>query len=271
MLTELTHQYKRDATRLSAQQQRASQLTMFKNTTVYRKDRLKELKEREPGYFDLEFIKAMPPAKRNRCLELLDSSKSQLRQDVFGLAQVDFKANGFFVEFGATDGVTLNNSWLMENEFNWQGILAEPARGWHDDLHANRKCRIDTRCVWRESGCQISFTEAIRGENSAISSFMKTSRKLRGRSYSVGTVSLNELLETHEAPSIIDYISIDTEGSEFDILNSLDFEKWSFRTLTVEHNFAAQRHDICQLLTSKGYARVNTEVSRFDDWYVALH
>ena len=67
----------------------------------------------------------MPPAKRNRCLELLDSSKSQLRQDVFGLAQVDFKANGFFVEFGATDGVTLNNSWLMENEFNWQGISVE--------------------------------------------------------------------------------------------------------------------------------------------------
>ena len=100
---------------------------------------------------------------------------------------------------------------------------------------------------------------------------MKTSRKLRGTSYSVGTVSLNELLETHEAPSIIDYISIDTEGSEFDILNSLDFEKWSFRTLTVEHNFAAQRHDIYQLLTSKGYARVNTEVSRFDDWYVATH
>ena len=82
---------------------------------------------------------------------------------------------------------------------------------------------------------------------------------------------MNELLETHEAPSIIDYISIDTEGSEFDILNSSDFEKWSFRTLTVEHNFAAQRHDICQLLTSKGYARVNTEVSRFDDWYVATH
>ena len=242
---------------------------MFKNTTVTRKDRLKELKQREQGFFDLAFIKAMPPSKRNRCLELLDNSKSQLRQDIFGLAQVDFKLNGFFVEFGATDGIELNNSWLMENEFGWQGILAEPARGWHDDLRSNRKCTIDTRCVWRESGSQIGFTEAPRGENSGISSFVKPSRKLRGTSYSVDTVSLNDLLETYQAPSLIDYISIDTEGSEFDILNSLDFDKWTFRTLTVEHNFAAQRDNIYQLLTSNGYARVNTEVSSFDDWYVA--
>jgi len=95
MFTEFTQQYKGSATQVSAPQHRALELTMFKNTTVTRKDRLKQLKEREPGYFDLEFIKAMPPAKRNRCLELLDSSKSQLRQDIFGLAQVDFKANGF--------------------------------------------------------------------------------------------------------------------------------------------------------------------------------
>ena len=94
---------------------------------------------------------------------------------------------------------------------------------------------------------------------------------MRGESYLVSTVSLNDLLEEHQAPSLIDYISIDTEGSEFDILNSLDFDKWSFRTLTVEHNFAEQRDHIYQLLTANGYLRVNTEMSRFDDWYVAAH
>lgn len=244
---------------------------MFKNTTVIRKDRLKELKGREQGYFDLAFIKAMPPEKRNRCIELLDNSKSQLRQDIFALAQVDFKENGFFVEFGATDGIGLSNSWLLENKFGWQGILAEPGRNWHTELQANRKCKIDTRCVWSESGGEIGFTTTPKGEQSAITSFVKPSRKLRGESYLVSTVSLNDLLEEHQAPSLIDYISIDTEGSEFDILNSLDFDKWSFRTLTVEHNFAKQRDHIYQLLTANGYLRVNTEVSRFDDWYVAAH
>ena len=241
---------------------------LISNTTITRKDRLHQLKERERGYFDLQFIKAMDAGHRNRCIDLLGRSRSQLRQDLFALAQADFRDGGFFVEFGATDGVELNNTWLMERDFGWSGILAEPARGWHGDLKANRKCIIDTRCVWSSSGETLRFTEAPRGENSAISSFVKTSRKLRGTSYDVQTVSLNDLLAEHGAPAVIDYASIDTEGSEFDILNALDFDRWSFRVMTIEHNFAPQREDIHRLLSEKGYTRVLEPISRFDDWYV---
>lgn len=240
----------------------------FSNTTIARKDRIEQLKVRERGYFDLQFIRAMAPELRNDCIDLLDVSRSQLRQDIFALSQVGFKRDGFFVEFGATDGVDLNNSWLMETQYGWNGILAEPARGWHTDLKANRGCIIDTRCVWKASGEKLSFTEAPRGENSAISSFVKTSRKLRGQQYDVETISLNDLLMAHDAPEVIDFASIDTEGSEFDILNAFDFDRWSFRVMAIEHNFAPQRDDIHALLTSKGYARVHEDVSRFDDWYV---
>ena len=238
------------------------------NTTITRKDRLHQLKERERGYFDLQFIRAMEPDHRNRCIDLLDRSRSQLRQDLFALATTGFGTGGYFVEFGATDGVDLNNTWLMEKDFGWTGILAEPARGWHAALKANRDCTIDTRCVWSASGDSLHFTEAPRGENSAISSFVKTSRKLRGTSYDVQTVSLNDLLAEHGAPAVIDYASIDTEGSEFDILNALDFDRWSFRVMTIEHNFAPQREDIHRLLSEKGYTRVLEPISRFDDWYV---
>ena len=241
---------------------------LLSNTTITRKDRLHQLKVRERGFFDLEFLKAMPPEDRNRCFDLLDTSRSQLRQDLFALSRNDFKENGFFLEFGATDGVDLNNTWLMENSFGWTGILAEPARGWHTELKKNRKCTIDTRCVWKTSGETLQFTEAPRGENSAISTFVKSSRKLRGQQYDVETISLNDLLELHGAPEVIDYASIDTEGSEFDILNALDFDRWSFRVMTVEHNHAPQREDIHALLTAKGYTRILEPVSRFDDWYV---
>lgn len=241
---------------------------LLSNTTITRKDRLHQLKERERAYYDLQFIKAMDPGHRNRCIDLLDRSRSQLRQDLFALSQVDFRQGGFFVEFGATDGVELNNTWLMENDFGWTGILAEPARGWHGDLKANRSCTIETRCVWSASGETLGFTEAPRGENSGISTFVKTSRKLRGTSYDVETISLSDLLDQHDAPEVIDYISIDTEGSEFDILDAFDFDRRSFRVMTVEHNFAPQREDIHRLLTEKGYCRVLEQVSRFDDWYV---
>lgn len=240
----------------------------FSNTTITRKDRLNQLKAREPGYFDLQFIKAMAPEQRNRCIDLLDSSRSQLRQDLFVLAHSDFKSGGYFVEFGATDGVDLNNSYLLEAEFGWSGILAEPARGWYEALCANRKAVIDTRCVWRSSGETLEFTEAPRGENSAISSFVKPSRRLRGQRYTVETVSLNDLLDQHGAPRDIDYMSVDTEGSEFEILNAFDFRRWTPRLMTIEHNFAPQRDDIFRLLTSKGYRRVLEPVSRFDDWYI---
>lgn len=241
---------------------------ILSNTKFIRKDRLQQLKQRENGYFDLQFIRAMPPEYRNRCIDLLDQSHSQIRQDLFVLAQTGFKSGGFFVEFGATDGVEFNNSWLLEKEFRWSGILAEPARGWHKALTANRSCTVDTRCVWTVSGDTLRFTEAPRGLNSGISSYVPSSRKLRGQSYDLETVSLNDLLAEHGAPELVDYLSVDTEGSEFDILNALDFDRWSFRVMTVEHNFAPQREDIHALLTGKGYVRVLEEISRFDDWYV---
>jgi FkbM family methyltransferase len=242
--------------------------SQFLNYTAVRKKRLSQLKERENGYFDLQFLKEMATEHQSACLNLLDQSHAQLRQDLFALSQVGFKRNGFFVEFGATNGRTHSNTWLLESQFGWRGILAEPARIWHDELKSNRACTIDTRCVWKASDEVLKFTETPRLENSSISSLTKPTRKLRGTTYDVTTITLNDLLETHDAPAVIDYMSVDTEGSEFDILGALNFDRWSFRAISVEHNYAPQRDDIKTLLESEGYTQVMKSISRFDDWYV---
>ena len=72
----------------------------------------------------------------------------------------------------------------------------------------------------------------------------------------------------YDAPQRIDYLSIDTEGSEFEILKEFDFRKYTFSIITVEHNYTAKRESIFQILSSHGYQRVLTEISKFDDWYV---
>jgi Methyltransferase FkbM domain len=89
-----------------------------------------------------------------------------------------------------------------------------------------------------------------------------------GNRYTVHTVSLNDLLEQHGAPGKIDYLSVDTEGSELRILSAFDFEKYSVDVINVEHNFTVDREAIHALLVSKGFVRKFEMLSLFDDWYV---
>jgi hypothetical protein len=84
----------------------------------------------------------------------------------------------------------------------------------------------------------------------------------------VRTISLNDLLQKHNAPAEIDYLSIDTEGSEFEILNAFDFSKHRVKVITCEHNYTEMREKIFKLLTENGYSRIYVEFSGFDDWYV---
>jgi hypothetical protein len=76
------------------------------------------------------------------------------------------------------------------------------------------------------------------------------------------------LLIEHNAPKFVDLLSIDTEGSEFEILKNFDFQSYRFGAICVEHNFADTREKINELLLAKGYIQAHAELSDFDDWYV---
>ena len=87
----------------------------------------------------------------------------------------------------------------------------------------------------------------------------------------VETISLNDLLDSHGAPQTIDYLSVDTEGSEFEILEAFDFRKRRIRFVTVEHaGETAKREHIRALMEKNGYVHWHPELSRWDDWYVAV-
>ncbi len=221
---------------------------------------------------DLKFILQYPLENASHFLKNKALSKSQIKQDLFVLSELNFKKDGFFVEFGATDGVSFSNSFLLEKEFGWNGILAEPGKCWHDDLFRNRNAFIEKDCVWSETDKELIFNEVEKSSLSTIVGFGEddnhSTSRTKGKKYKVKTISLLNLLEKYNAPQIIDYLSIDTEGSEFTILQNFDFNKYAFRTITVEHNYSPLRQKIYDLLTSKGYKRVNEQFSLFDDWYI---
>jgi FkbM family methyltransferase len=201
---------------------------------------------------------------------LIALSKAQLFQDIWVLFELDQKRAGFFVEFGAASGVSLSNTWMLEKHFGWAGILAEPNPEFHESLKANRSCQISFDCVYRTTGETVPFYCASIGELSGLVSARPEggSDPEAAQVIQVPTVSLQDLLRRQGAPQVIDYMSIDTEGSEYDILSAFDFDAWNVRTLSVEHNRKPQRTQIFDLLTRNGYVRKFPELSLFDDWYV---
>lgn len=222
--------------------------------------------------FDLRFILSMPAKAAYHAAHALAVSQGQLHQDIFALSEHDFKRKGFFVEFGATNGVDLSNTYLLEKSYAWSGIVAEPGRVWHDALHQSRSCHIETKCVWTKSGEVLTFNEVDHAEFSTITSFSgcdyhEETRK-NCKSYDVETISLLDMLKKYNAPRRIDYLSIDTEGSELDILSAFDFSQYDISVITCEHNHTESRQKIYDLLTSHGYQRKYEDLSNFDDWYV---
>lgn len=221
---------------------------------------------------DIATLLALPEERLIRLVGLLSRSTAQLHQDLFVLNELGFKRGGYFVEFGATNGRDLSNTYLLEKEFDWQGILAEPARCWHTALTRNRSCALEFDCVWRESGATLQFRETGTAEFSTISDFrsvdLNTTRRGDGVAYSVRTISLADLLHKHDAPAEMDFLSIDTEGSEYEILQAFDFDRYRFRVIAVEHNYTPSRQRLEALLSSRGYRRKFEGFSRWDDWYV---
>ena len=140
------------------------------------------------------------------------------------------------------------------------------------DVAFNRSASIEDHCVWKSSGSTLTFNEVELPELSTVDAFSGVDQhaqfRERGTTYEVSTISLNDLLAKHGAPEQIDYLSIDTEGSEFEILQHLDFGRYSFRVITCEHNFTPMREKLHELLTGHGYARRHEDLSKFDDWYV---
>jgi FkbM family methyltransferase len=211
----------------------------------------------------------------HRLEELISKSKSsELHQDVMVLFLSDFRKGLYFVEFGAADGVKSSNTFLLQDSFDWNGILAEPARIWSEDLKLNRpNANIDLDCVWSDSNSVIIFNETPDAPGFSTvyeyrnSDLHNNSRK-QSKRYKVKTISLNDLLIKYNAPTHINYLSIDTEGSEYRILGSLDWNRYSFDIITCEHNYSPQREDILNLLTSKGYKRIFEFLSQYEDWYV---
>lgn len=213
---------------------------------------------------DLEFL-AFCQTYRSR-------ANGQLLQDLWVLYETNMQSGGYFVEFGAVDGISHSNTLTLEREFGWSGLLAEPNQDLASALQANRTASVDMRCVWSASGeiLQLLVTadpELATIDDRASEDTHSVVRRESSRRIPVESVSLDDLLDCHEVPYVVDYMSVDTEGTELNVLVGFDWSRREIRLVSVEHNHRTDEATLDRLMFSKGYERRFANYSDFDAWY----
>src|ERR1700722_17181041 len=150
----------------------------------------------------------------------------------------DPKDQSYFVEAGAHDGVGDSQTLALER-LGWDGICVEPS-SYFAGLKRSRKCKVDSRALWSKSGLIKEFMEVTSTELSGlIDSFQPDGWKRGTRQYTVkkvSTISLHDLLNEHNAPQTIQFLALDTEGSEAEILSAYDPNKHLILTMEIEYN-----------------------------------
>ena len=192
-------------------------------------------------------------ANFSEIIDTLLETPAERYQDIFALLVNGGKRDGFFVEFGACDGLAANNTVTLERRFGWKGILAEPDRFWQERLPLNRSALIDKRCVSSASGLQLEFYQSDRPGNSSPD---QNHPYLGGvaASYLVETVSFLDLLKAHNAPSFIDFLSVDTEGHEKEVFTNFEFSQYQFGFICVEeHEGVFAENSVQPILERAGY------------------
>jgi FkbM family methyltransferase len=193
--------------------------------------------------------------------------RSYQGQDRFVLSACHGQRGGFFLDSGASDGVLGSNSWMLENEYGWRGICVEPNDTMFAHLAANRACVCLNCCLYDRDG-DVEFYEAAEVYGGIIGEYdpfhLEFARRFVAHKPAAPGAELaikpartiGSILHEHDAPDVIDYWSLDTEGSELAILRSFPFDGYRVRFITVEHNNTPMRASIFELLSSKGFERV---------------
>lgn len=195
--------------------------------------------------------------------------QSHIGQDAWVAECLNFKKNGFFLDFGAFDGKTISNTYALEKDLGWKGICVEPNPRYYPQVCECRNVICVNVALWPRGRELVRFVDAHG--LSAIESFkagdVNTGRRAQATKavIEVDTLNPNELLERFNAPKLIDYLTLDVEGAEFDILSALDLNTYAIALMTIEHNHDTPRQQqIRDYLAQFGYEVVQ---NRNDDFF----
>jgi FkbM family methyltransferase len=181
--------------------------------------------------------------------------------------------NGIFMDIGAHDGVDLNNTLYFELTNNWTGINVEPISSVYDRLKTNRPNNININCaVTNTDGISefiynTGYTEMLSGLKSELD--FRHINRINDEIKQMGGTSESITVETRRVESICDqyninqinYLSIDVEGGEMKVLESINYNKVFIDVIGFENNYKDIESEPINFLINKGYIKLPDHVA----------
>jgi FkbM family methyltransferase len=170
-------------------------------------------------------------------------SYAQNFEDVMLARVFGSRTDGFYVDVGAGDPVNLSvTKWFYD--LGWSGINIEPNRSLFTKLAADRPRDVNLECGAGASRRQAQFMEMPIPELSSFDSQVQASakeQKIVSTTRTVYVVPLTEILDQHADGRHIDFLKIDVEGWEREVLCGLDLEKYRPTVILVEATWPETR------------------------------
>ena len=198
--------------------------------------------------------------------KMRNNSISQLYQDINVIEFFNKKENLFFVDIGAYDGITISNTYLLEKQYKWSGICSEPLPEAFKQLINYRDAQCDNNAVLDKTGLTFDFSESglLSGITKYIDKYIHVKECKKSKA---NTITLQDLLKKYKSSNIIHYLSLDTQGSELEILQSVNYSQYTFLYITLEHNYIEPKRSLMrEILLSNGYLYKGE--NKWDDEYI---
>ena len=185
---------------------------------------------------------------------LSDRGQDRWIINIFELQKEKYK--GYFLEIGGGDGFSNSNTFILEHYFNWKGLLVEPDPDQFKKLRINRPYSSLSNNLIYDKDVNLNFLK-----NGELSKVLKE-KSNNVNIIEIKSISLNELLNKHKSPKIIDFFSLDVEGSEEKVLTEEVLNNYTFLSLCIER----PTEKLHNLLLKKDYFFIQSNL--YDCLYV---
>ena len=201
----------------------------------------------------------------------LKSQKGQVRfllEIVFNYKFNGLKRDGYFIDLAAGHPTYLSNTFFLEKYLNWEGLLIEGNPLFAKRLRIERKNKVIEEVIYSENNMNLQFRIDNKELGGIVGCDFDNNEEFRHKQLktaeiiTVKTKTLTQILIENNAPSEMDYLSLDIEGGEYEALKNFNFKKYKWKFITAER----PNLDLNLLLDKNGYVQVFHR--EYDTFYI---